>query len=93
MPALLTTLGSLYNDSCVSVKNISMNVAAGGVHAYIFGGIEGSTKLELMSVDAQIKLNTRLGSFTSAKDDDLRVGEGRYRVIINDEPVDVIPNI
>ena len=89
----MTTLGSLYNDSCVSVKNISMNVAAGGVHAYIFGGVEGSTKLELMSVDAQIKLNTRLGSFTSAKDDDLRVGEGRYRVIINDEPVDVIPNI
>ena len=85
----MTILGSLYNDSSVRIHNISMDAAAGGAEAYIFGGIKGNTHFECDNVDIQIKLNTTKDRCTTASGDDLHVGEGRYIVIVNGEEQDI----
>ncbi|MBR0529866.1 MAG: EAL domain-containing protein [Ruminococcus sp.] len=88
----MTVFGSLWNDSKVDIRNLSMNVMAAGQRAYVFGGLAGRTQLEMNNTDSQIKLNTQLDGITSAKGDDLRFGDGRYRIYFNDEEISVTPD-
>ena len=44
------------------------------------------------NTDSRIKLNTQLDGITSAKGDDLRFGDGRYRISFNDEEISVTPD-
>lgn len=88
----MTVFGSLWNDSKVDIRNLSMNVMAAGQRAYVFGGLAGRTQLEMNNTDSRIKLNTQLDGITSAKGDDLRFGDGRYRIYFNDEEISVTPD-
>lgn len=89
----LTVIGSLCADSDVVVKNVSADIDAGGAEAYVYGGYKGRTKLGLFNTDTQIKLISDHDYFTAAQGDDLRLGGGRYRVVVNSKNLDVVSNV
>lgn len=89
----LTVLGSMYSASDISAKNMSMSIKAVGSRSYVFGGVNGMTKLRLFSTDTQIKLVTKFDYFVREEGSQIELGGGRYRVVINDTPIEIRPNV
>ena len=83
-----TIFGSLKGSSELHFMDSAFKLESSGRNALIFGGVNPDTKIELINSDTQVVVRSAIGKDTYAPDDNIRIVNGRRRIIINDESLE-----
>ncbi|MBR4514523.1 MAG: EAL domain-containing protein [Lachnospiraceae bacterium] len=83
-----TCLGTLSGRTDVLVDHAGIILENSGKEALAIGGMTGGTFIRLENSDAKVDVHTALKTDTYAKDEDIKIVNGRIRFLVNGYEVD-----
>ena len=83
-----TCLGTLSGRTDVLVDHAGIMLENSGKEALAIGGMTGGTYIRLENSDAKVDVHTALQTDTYAKDEDIKIVNGRIRFLVNGYEVD-----
>ncbi len=78
-----TLLGALNGASDIRVNDSALKLESTGKQALLFGGCGSDSRIDLLNSDTQAVVHSAIGRDTMAPDENVRVINGRRRIIIN----------
>ena len=82
-----TAIGALNAASQVKVKDSSLKIEMAGERALVFGGYSDQTFIELLGTDTKALVHNSCGRDTYAKDENVRIVNGRRKIMVNDTEI------
>ena len=82
-----TCMGALGGKSRIYSAFVSVNLHNAGKNALAFGGMSDDTDLVLNNADTRVDLHNLIGVDTYAKQDRIRIINGRINIAVNDKQV------
>ncbi len=82
-----TCMGALGGKSRIYSAFVSVNLHNAGKNALAFGGMSDDTDLVLNNADTRVDLHNLIGVDTNAKQDRIRIINGRINIAVNDKQV------
>lgn len=83
-----TLFGALNGVSEISVVDSALKFENTGERALLFGGYDANTTLELLDSYTQAVAHSAIGKDTLASDENIRIVNGRRRIIVNDAEIE-----
>ena len=87
----LTSVGSLFGSSDISIRKCGFKINADGAYALAFGGINGQTKLFLTDVDLSAEIATEFKVCAAAVPEDIEIVGGKCSIKMGDTVLDTLP--
>ena len=72
----------------ISVVDSALKFENTGERALLFGGYDANTTLELLDSYTQAVAHSAIGKDTLASDENIRIVNGRRRIIVNDAEIE-----
>ncbi|WP_051540239.1 EAL domain-containing protein [Ruminococcus sp. FC2018] len=82
-----TALGALNAGSMVKAKDASLRIEMAGEKSLVFGGYSEQTDVELLGTDTRAVVHNSCGRDTYAKDENVRIVNGRRKIVVNDKEI------
>ena len=87
----LTSVGSLFGSSDISIRKCGFKINADGAYALAFGGINGQTKLFLTDVDLSAEIATEFKVCAAASPENIEIVGGKCSIKMGDTVLDTLP--
>ncbi len=71
----------------VKAKDASLRIEMAGEKSLVFGGYSEQTDVELLGTDTRAVVHNFCGRDTYAKDENVRIVNGRRKIVVNDKEI------
>ena len=83
-----TAIGTHLGESKLDISVTSLRVDNTGEDAISFGGFNENSEINLTGVDTRVKLFNTVGRDLYAKDEDVKIVNGRCKIVVNDAEIE-----